>query len=1094
MTSEYNSPENKGSLKWFKHARKTWEQSPRKPLNITDSTLPTFPFVPSMETAVIHDEDDILRSILESEYRDDREFSAASESNPVLGQTSPQQIGAVIHISSMANSPVEIFSVVSTKKISEDFVSISKERIHKLSMSQISQEHFIPAFEKQNIKTITEVEDIPEKSTGSNLQFIEDVERRTLRSKSDFPSVSSDEIQSEAASNLDSVDTFRLLPVEALTKFKPDMLECVDALLIKDKDKKTFLIQSQTDKYSDPLNLSDHEIGSNPFRQKPCHVQKKHIPDQLKNTNVFLEKFKGNEEAFIEKAVTKNGIAYKSASERRSDEATTNLHPVQIADTLTKHDPSNLEDASYLLGECSSTKDEHLKRIECKNGKTEKVVQESLDDGMNGTKHYREMLVAFYEDYNPAKLDTVNTTLLSYQGREELLFKKLHEKYVTGKDGILPAIGEGPTCFIDFQLPGSVEPQRVTIKLFADKVPLACDNFRMLCTGEMGIGRSGKPLCFLSSRLHRIIPNFCVQGGDFTNSDGTGGESIYPPNSQYGDMWGKFKDETFMMHSRKGLLSMANNGAHRNGSQFFFTLRAVPHLDGKHVVFGECVSGFEVIEQIGNIPTNDRQKPIEEVLIVDCGVVNGDGLLVRASEQLKTTGNSLDCNLCQPRSDVITSSAIITSVFAGASTCLQGSPTSLVDTIEAIDCTHVEIQGTESRKHLLSKDDVISGSDDYKSTTQETSEIVLNTCAGDEQSKDMKINLITEEQHILDPNGVSIRTVEPILMAMTDDEPSLGQRYNGAHSDFVSGSSSIAQLDTSSKFYPSLPLSNFDHVGNLDEPQTTVDASCHHVTKWTKDDQTVSDASTTRADNLATWSDDEISNSTAAKNVDIVFDRFDNQGNGKLPISVLRELLNALDENLNDIKLAAAINDIRSDDGDFDRESFMMWYHGYGLENEVNSMDDDKQGEAATKISDIFNSFSADGGLSVTTADFGNLVGELGISCNAVELFATVEEIKDSDGSINRVSFLKWYFSSHFGGEDVNTVTNDGDTQRVSHSQIEVSSAIIFGGSESESQEALFETSVDAYPYPFGPRGGAARTSSLTKNGGSANDCDAESK
>jgi peptidylprolyl isomerase len=96
------------------------------------------------------------------------------------------------------------------------------------------------------------------------------------------------------------------------------------------------------------------------------------------------------------------------------------------------------------------------------------------------------------------------------------------------------------------------------------------------------MGRFGKPLCFKDSKVHRIVPNFCVQMGDFTKGNGTGGESIYPPNSEHGDAWGKFKDELFMQHSKPGLLSMANSGKNTNSSQVFFTLKKVPFLDGKH--------------------------------------------------------------------------------------------------------------------------------------------------------------------------------------------------------------------------------------------------------------------------------------------------------------------------------------------------------------------------------------------------------------------------------------------------------------------------------------------------------------------------------
>ena len=95
-------------------------------------------------------------------------------------------------------------------------------------------------------------------------------------------------------------------------------------------------------------------------------------------------------------------------------------------------------------------------------------------------------------------------------------------------------------------------------------------------------------------------------------------------------MWGKFKDEIFLQHSRKGLMSMANNGANRNSSQFFFTLKAIPHLDGKHVVFGEVVDGIDVVDKIAAIPTDSKQFPKETVLVEDCGELR-DGKEVAAT-------------------------------------------------------------------------------------------------------------------------------------------------------------------------------------------------------------------------------------------------------------------------------------------------------------------------------------------------------------------------------------------------------------------------------------------------------------------------------
>tara|TARA_Y200000002_G_scaffold378479_1_gene385926 strand:+ start:241 stop:891 length:651 start_codon:yes stop_codon:yes gene_type:complete len=156
---------------------------------------------------------------------------------------------------------------------------------------------------------------------------------------------------------------------------------------------------------------------------------------------------------------------------------------------------------------------------------------------------------------------------------------------------------------------GGNEVGKLKFELFDEDVPKTCSNFRYLCTQ----GLSGKTeACYKNTIFHRVIKDFMIQGGDFTNFDGTGGISMYGK---------KFEDENFdLKHNQPGLLSMANSGPNTNGSQFFVTLKETPHLDNKHVVFGILLEGFETLKKIENLTTNQEDKPLEEVKIINCGI------------------------------------------------------------------------------------------------------------------------------------------------------------------------------------------------------------------------------------------------------------------------------------------------------------------------------------------------------------------------------------------------------------------------------------------------------------------------------------------
>jgi peptidyl-prolyl cis-trans isomerase A (cyclophilin A) len=191
----------------------------------------------------------------------------------------------------------------------------------------------------------------------------------------------------------------------------------------------------------------------------------------------------------------------------------------------------------------------------------------------------------------------------------------MHAIVLSSMLSIAAAAGTLQTAQKESTLPTGVYAQFVTsegnftVRLFDQEAPKTVENFIGLAQGtkEWTDPRTNKKVkqpYYDGIIFHRVISGFMIQGGDPL------GQGIGGPGYTFAD---EFHPK--LRHGKMGVLSMANRGPNTNGGQFFITLGPTPHLDDRHSVFGEVVEGMDVIQKIGNTPTDGRDRPVKDVVI-----------------------------------------------------------------------------------------------------------------------------------------------------------------------------------------------------------------------------------------------------------------------------------------------------------------------------------------------------------------------------------------------------------------------------------------------------------------------------------------------
>ncbi|XP_076452779.1 RING-type E3 ubiquitin-protein ligase PPIL2-like [Babylonia areolata] len=331
---------------------------------------------------------------------------------------------------------------------------------------------------------------------------------------------------------------------------------------------------------------------------------KYHCPVTFKvfNENTHIVAIRPTGNVYCHDAVERLNVKTKSLKDLITDE------PFTRKDIITIQDPTNLDkfniQAFYYVRKNLRVTDEEEEKARRDPRFNLRLINNEAKSALDALeKEYTPSPYLGQKDARPQKADKFNAASYS-TGHVAAAFTSTALDPETEHQAAL--IEEDVLRYERVRKKGYVRLMTskgpLNVELHCDMVPRTCENFLTLCARRYYDG----------TVFHRSIRNFIIQGGDPAGT-GRGGESA----------WGEaFKDELKpnLVHSGRGVLSMANNGPNTNKSQFFFTFRSARHLDGKHAVFGRLVGGLETLDAMEKVEVDKKDRPKEEIRIESCTI------------------------------------------------------------------------------------------------------------------------------------------------------------------------------------------------------------------------------------------------------------------------------------------------------------------------------------------------------------------------------------------------------------------------------------------------------------------------------------------